>query len=737
MELRNETAIGLADESPKTDFPIEWWFVQGRFESATLGSSRFMVSVFRHALEWAGISAGNAYSLLISVLDEASGKTSWLSQVDPATIPFLATALRMAPPAGLDPIAVRALTDEISEYGLPKNIRALGGAHIEGGPLRAHWGDFALQQTETGLELSFAEPTTNRRCAFQLRPLRPRFHLADVAVANGGSMDYVSYTRLALEGSVDGEAVQGEAWLDHQWGSQGWFVDGQRTEQIFGWDWLGIQFENGGDLLVMVIRDQRSGVALCQYGVAVDENGTSRLLRDVTIEPRAWWTSPLSNARYPVSCRIAIPSIDLSIDFEPLAVDQEIPVFPPLRAVWEGAGTVAGSQQGAAVRGSARLELHGYAYVLDLEEHLEQSIDRIRADIATFLPRSFSQHDLERMAGPAQSEYDLAAQTDVLAKPLWDFMDRGGGNPWRPIFPMLILAALGTEPAPFSSLISITAEMLHDGLLMIDDILDNSDCRRGQESIHRRYGLDVAINAGNTAYFLPMVLLRDHPHLSDEQRLELFRILTRLYVRVHLGQGQDIHWSKSLTRDKLDLWMNDGVEDKIIQLYNLKTASVVEAGADGACVIAKVDEATRHACREFGRSFGLAFQIVNDLAEFNPNVIARGTESSDIAAGKLSYVIAKALRLLPPPEATRLKEILCSPALRAKGLAVAEGIDLVQRSGALAKCREEAQHLMEEKWKEFSAHVPPSEPKTMLRVLWNFLLSLDRDERYARFAPGN
>ncbi|HEX4641056.1 MAG TPA: polyprenyl synthetase family protein, partial [Chthoniobacterales bacterium] len=386
----------------------------------------------------------------------------------------------------------------------------------------------------------------------------------------------------------------------------------------------------------------------------------------------------------------------------------------------------------------ARLELHGYAYLLDLEHHLDKTVDRIRSDIETFFPREFTKDDLERIAGPpAHSEYDSGAQTDVLAKPLWDFMDRGGGNPWRPVLPMLILAALGTDPTPYSSLISITAEMLHDGLLVIDDILDNSDCRRGEEAIHRRYGLGVAINAGNTAYFLPMVLLRDHPHLTDEQRLDLFRILTRLYVRVHLGQGQDIHWSRSLTPERLGLWMNDNIEEKILQLYALKTGSVVEAGAEGAAVIAQADKPTRRVCRDFGRAFGLAFQIVNDLAEFKPNVIARGTESSDIAAGKLSYVIAKALRLLPQAEKERLKEILCSSVLRAEAGTVAQGIELVRGSGALEKCREEAKRLIEEQWHRFSAHVPPSEPKTMLRVLWNFLLSLDREERYARFAPGN
>ena len=85
MKLRTETAIGLGDESPRKDFPVEWWFVQGRFESEKSGRREFMVSLFRHALEWGGMSAGNAYSLLISTLEESSGPATWLSQVDPAT----------------------------------------------------------------------------------------------------------------------------------------------------------------------------------------------------------------------------------------------------------------------------------------------------------------------------------------------------------------------------------------------------------------------------------------------------------------------------------------------------------------------------------------------------------------------------------------------------------------------------------------------------------------------------
>lgn len=737
MELRSETKICLGDESSRKGFPIEWWFVQGHFENEKSGASGFMVSLFRHALEWGEMSAGNAYSLLISVLDETSGVSRALSQIDPATIPFLVTALRVAPPAGLDPIALRALTEEIAEYGLPKTIRSLPGASISSTPFRAMWGDLELTQAGQNFVLDFNEPETNRRCSFRLTPTRPRVHLADVQVANGGAMDYVSYTRLALEGEVDGQPVRGEAWLDHQWGSQGWFVAGDNTRQIFGWDWLGIQFDDGlGELLVMVIRDQRSGAALCHNAIQVGENGEAKLIREVVLEPLSHWTSSISNASYPVACRVAIPSLDLVLAFEPLVLDQEIPVFPPLRAVWEGAGRISGAWNGRRVSGRARLELHGYAYVLDLEQHLDRAVHKIRSDIESFLPRRFSRDDLERIAGPAYSEYDPDAQTAILAKPLWDFMDRGGGKPWRPIFATLLLSALGTEPTPYASLISITAEMLHDGFLMIDDIEDNGALRCGEDCIHRRYGIDVAINAGNTAYFLPMVLLRDYPHLSDAQRLELFRILTRLYVRAHLGQGQDIYLSKFLSRDRLRFWMNDSIDAKIIQLYALKTAAVVEAAAEGACVIANVDEGTRQVCRDFGRSFGLAFQIVNDIVEFTPDCLGRNG-SSDIAAGKLSYVLVKAMRALPKIDANRLEGILCSLELRADSDIVAEAIDLVQRSGALASCRAEAQSLIAEQWKRFSARVPPSEPKTMLRVLSEFLLSLGQEKRHSAFAPGN
>ena len=735
MHLESDTTIQVADESPRTDFPIEWWFVQGRFESEETGARAFMVSLFRYSLEWAGLSEGNACSLLLSLLDESSGTAMSLSQIDSATTPFLVSATKAAPLSGLDPLAMGAVIDEISEYGLSPALRVTtDSARFRAAPFRAAWGDFELEQAKDAFVLRFAEPKTDRLFRFRLRPVHPRFHLS--SVAGGASMDYASYTRLALESEIEGEAVRGEAWLDHQWGSQGWFVAGENKEQIVGWDWLGIQLDNDCELMVMATRDQRSGEPLDRYGVMVNKSGSTHLLRDFSIIPTEWWISPISGAAYPVACRINIQELDLELDFQPLCLDQEIPVLAPIRAVWEGAGTITGAWRGRSVSGRARLELHGYAYLLDFAKHLNRFTQRIRGNIEKVVPRVLSHADLERIAGPAHGQYDPEAQTTMLTKPMWDLMDRGGKH-WRPVFGLLMLGALGVDPAPYELLISITSEMLHDGALMIDDIEDNGRARRGDECIHLRYGVDVAINAGNTAYFLPMVLLRDYPHLSDAQRLELFRILTRLFIRAHLGQGQDIYWSKFLTRQQLSEWMADSIEAKIVQVYTQKTASVVEAAAEGACVIANVDGEIRGGCADFGRTLGVAFQIVNDVVDFGDARIAQGNAGSDIAEGKLTYVVVKALSLLPAPQRNRLSEILCSPLLRHQAIALEEAIQLVRRSGALAICEKEAQQMVQTEWRRLSVHLPPSEPKTMLRVLWNFLLSLGSDARYAEFAPGN
>lgn len=408
MQLYDDRLVNPSADDARYTAPMEWWFVQGSFDGERTGRREFMLAFFRHThkLSDASATGTNAFCLLLSVLDPACGRTRLLSQVDPATCEFLVQAHdRM--PAGFDPLVTRAVADELADCGPPRPIRCEASpVEWTAAPFRLAWNGMVMERNEDAFVLRFSEPETGRRCEFQLTPSHPGIHISDIAVVGTESMDYVSYTRLTLAGDMDGEPVHGQAWLDHQWGSNGWLAAGQERSRILGWDWLGIQLDDGHDLLVMVHRDLGDGSVLCRYAVLVTATGPSRLMRDFELSQTAWWTSPATHTRYPVACRLTVPELNLDLQFTPATPAQEIPMLAPLRAVWEGAGHVAGTWAGRAVAGRARLELHGYAYILNLREHLDGLVKRIGRHVETYLPRNISVEAMEQYAGPASGQYD-------------------------------------------------------------------------------------------------------------------------------------------------------------------------------------------------------------------------------------------------------------------------------------------------------------------------------------------
>jgi geranylgeranyl diphosphate synthase type I len=300
------------------------------------------------------------------------------------------------------------------------------------------------------------------------------------------------------------------------------------------------------------------------------------------------------------------------------------------------------------VSGAARVELQGYGCVFDLRALQQALTDRIDRRIAEYFPRTMDEAHLRAYVGDPLWTHEMPAFTAVLSRPVWDLLERGGKH-WRPIFGLLMLEALGVRSRPFELLVSVLSELMHTGALIIDDIEDSARARRGAQSIHRRYGLDVAINAANTLYFIPYLLLRRYPGLSERQRMGLYQILSEQCVRSHLGQSVDIYWSKMLTAPRVRQWMGDSLRPKILQAYADKTGAVVMGLAESACVIARSSARERRECVAFARRFGVAFQIIDDILDFDGCAKQRGRSGEDLAEGKLTYVLVSALERLPEP----------------------------------------------------------------------------------------
>ena len=176
---------------------------------------------------------------------------------------------------------------------------------------------------------------------------------------------YYSVPRLAVSGTVvrDGKraAVSGTAWLDREWSSA--YLDPQAS----GWDWVGLDFDDGGALMAFRMRN-REGRKLWAGGARRFADG--RIERyapdDVDFATRRTWTSPRSKAVWPVQQTVTIvggpaparPVTPLTIDIDPLMDDQELDSRASTGTIyWEGAARV---RKDGAVIGKGYLELTGY-----------------------------------------------------------------------------------------------------------------------------------------------------------------------------------------------------------------------------------------------------------------------------------------------------------------------------------------------------------------------------------------
>ena len=183
-------------------------------------------------------------------------------------------------------------------------------------------------------------------------------HDGYVTFGSAGGSYYYSRTRLEVTGTVvdhgDARRVHGEAWFDHQWGNF-------RTPAMGGWDWYGVQLEDGSDLMVSVVRGQ-DGVPPLTYGTYVDARGEATHIPAPALDivSTGTWTSPRSGARYPMGWRIAVQVPRLDLTLTPILADQELNTGRGGTTYWEGEVSVT-SNGGGSTSGSGYVELTGYA----------------------------------------------------------------------------------------------------------------------------------------------------------------------------------------------------------------------------------------------------------------------------------------------------------------------------------------------------------------------------------------
>jgi len=200
----------------------------------------------------------------------------------------------------------------------------------------------------------------------EFSPTQPVLLEGDAGVSRKGPLAkqasyYYSEPHLAVKGrlSISGSdtAVTGVAWLDHEWSSE------YMSPEAVGWDWTGINFDDGGALMAFRMRD-RDGAKFWAAGSSRSPDGSVRALQtgDIDFVPERRWRSPRTQVEYPVA--MTVRAGDRTYALEPLIDDQELDTRSGVGVLyWEGAVRASGA--GRAV-GRGYLELTGYGKAIKL-----------------------------------------------------------------------------------------------------------------------------------------------------------------------------------------------------------------------------------------------------------------------------------------------------------------------------------------------------------------------------------
>lgn len=226
---------------------------------------------------------------------------------------------------------------------------------------------------------------------------------------------------------------------------------------------------------------------------------------------------------------------------------------------------------------------------------------------------SFPSGDLEGLYGPVT--YGMNA----------------GGKRLRPMLCLMACEAFcGDSSKALPQAVGL--ELFHNFTLLHDDVMDNSDLRRGRATVHVKWDVNTAILSGDTMLTLATEKIAD---CDDSKLRRVLKIFNDMALRVYEGQRLDMDFEG--VRGEVGI-------DKYVRMVEFKTGALLgAAGAIGATIGGATDEQAAK-MYDFGRLLGIAFQIQDDYLDvFGDSMTFGKPIGGDILNGKHTYLLETAL----------------------------------------------------------------------------------------------
>jgi octaprenyl-diphosphate synthase len=281
----------------------------------------------------------------------------------------------------------------------------------------------------------------------------------------------------------------------------------------------------------------------------------------------------------------------------------------------------------------------------------------------------------------------------VLISQVAEYIISAGGKRLRPMLTLLAGRALGYGDKHLFELAAMI-EFIHTATLLHDDVVDESDMRRGRQTANAMFGNAASVLVGDFLYTRAFQMMVS---TGSMRILEVMADATNI-----IAEGEVLQL--------LNIGNVDVSEDDYLKVIQYKTAKLFEAATRVGAIIADATPEQEQALADYGMHLGTAFQIIDDVLDYSGDAATIGKSlGDDLAEGKPTLPLIYTMRQGPTEAATVVRESL-EAASRER---FNEVLTAVQSCGALDYARAEAEKAAERAVAALAA-LPDSEHKTAM-----------------------
>ena len=242
-----------------------------------------------------------------------------------------------------------------------------------------------------------------------------------------------------------------------------------------------------------------------------------------------------------------------------------------------------------------------------------------------------------------------------------------GGKRLRPVLLLLSCGALGYTGAHRHTLAAVV-EFIHTATLLHDDVVDESTLRRGRPTANESFGNPASVLVGDFLYS------RAFQMMVEVGSMKVMQVLADATNIISEGEVQQLMNMHDASLD----------ESGYLRVIRSKTAKLFEASARLGAMLAGSAESIEHACAEYGQALGTAFQVIDDVLDYDGNAAEMGKNlGDDLREGKATLPLILAMQRGDGPQRKTVREAIETGSVDK----LAEIVAIVRETGALDATR--------------------------------------------------